>query len=141
MTNFSRLHLPLLLFDALIAHARREYPNECCGLLAGAIADDCGRVARHFPIRNERASPVEYFTNARDLLDAMKAMRSDGAEPLAIYHSHPLCDPIPSKHDVAQNTWGETVMHVIVGLAKPEPELRAWWIGETVYREAEMEIA
>ena len=131
------LHISRSLLDAVIAHARAELPNECCGLLAGS-AD--GRAMRHFPIRNDLASPTEYLTNARDLLDAMKASRADGIEVLAIYHSHPASDPIPSKTDLANNTWGENAMHVIVGLAGIQASIRGWWLGETDFQEAEIVV-
>ena len=95
---------------------------------------------RCFPIRNDLAGETEYLTNARDLLDAMKAMRSEGLEPLAIYHSHPDSAPIPSKKDVERNTWGEKVMHLIIGLAGEEPAIRVWWLGEAAFREADWTV-
>src|SRR5690348_8498450 len=133
---FTRLLLPRPLLDAVIAHARTQLPNECCGLLAGLIEGDTGRVTQHFPIRNDLASPTEYLTNPRDLLDAMKATRAAGTDVLAVYHSHPTSAPVPSRKDIERNTWGETAVHVIVGLGEEEPEVRAWWIGEKDYREA-----
>ena len=138
--NFSRLAVPRSLLDAAIAHARSTLPNECCGLLAGVLENGVGRATQHFPVRNDLASPTEYFTNPRDLLDAMKAMRSAGTETLAIYHSHPSSNPVPSRADIARNYWGETAMHLIVALAGEEPEVRAWWIGELGFRAAELEI-
>jgi proteasome lid subunit RPN8/RPN11 len=110
---------------AVVAHARADAPLECCGLLAGS-AD--GRVTLHFPIRNDLASPSEYLTNARDLFAASKAVRAAGAEVLAVYHSHPASHPVPSAKDVAGNHWGDAVVHLIVGLAGPEPDVRAWRI-------------
>jgi len=138
MPPFQQLLIPAPILAEAIDHARSELPRECCGLLAGTRD---GRVVRRFPIRNDRMSETEYATNPRDLLDAMKAMRADGLEPLAIYHSHPASAPIPSKKDVADNTWGETVVHLIVGLAGPEPQVRAWWLGEYEFREAEWMVA
>lgn len=137
---FSRLHLPRPIHDAVIAHARAELPNECCGLLAGTLDGDAGRVTRHFPIRNDLASPTEYLTNARDMLDASKAIRAAGTEVLAIYHSHPTSDPVPSRTDRQRNYWGESVVHVIVGFAGNEPDVRAWWLAETTSRPAEFRV-
>ncbi len=136
MTRF-KLHLSRSLLDAAIAHARAVLPNECCGLLAGS-AD--GRVTRHFPIRNDLASSTEYLTNARDLLDALKASRADDIEVLVIYHSHPASAAIPSKTDLENNTWGETAMHVIVGLASNQATVRGWWLGENRFQEAEIVV-
>jgi proteasome lid subunit RPN8/RPN11 len=140
MPPFTRLLIPRPLLDAVLAHARAERPNECCGLLAGVIEDGVGRVTQHYPVRNDLASPTEYATNARDLLTASKAMREAGTDPLAIYHSHPTSAPVPSRKDRERNYWGETAVHVIVGLAGAEPDVRAWWITETEYRPAEWSV-
>ena len=67
-------------------------------------------------------------------------MRSRGEEVLAVYHSHPASDPIPSRRDVEENTYGETVVHLIVGLAGEEPDVRAWWLTEGGFREAEWTV-
>jgi proteasome lid subunit RPN8/RPN11 len=93
-------------------------PNECCGLLAGVIEDGVGLVRQQFPIRNDLASPTEYATNPRDMLDTSKATRAAGTEVLAIYHSHPTSGPVPSRRDVEGNWWGESVVHVIIGICQ-----------------------
>jgi proteasome lid subunit RPN8/RPN11 len=112
--------IPVEVLQALREHARREHPLECCGILAGTG----GCVARAFPIGNDAASPVEYFTNARDLLNVQRAIREAGLMELAIYHSHPAGEPVPSRKDLERNTWGETVAHVIIGA----DDIRAWWL-------------
>jgi proteasome lid subunit RPN8/RPN11 len=134
-TPFTRLLIPQSLIEALIAHARAELPNECCGLLAGRVEGGTGTVSARFALRNDAASPTDYLSNPRDLLDAMRAVRRDGIDVLAVYHSHPSSAPIPSKNDLARNYWGDAVVHVIVGVAGGEPEIRAWWLGEREYRE------
>lgn len=140
MPPFTRLLVPRPLLDAVLAHARAELPNECCGLLAGEIADGVGRVTQHFAVGNDLASPTEYATNARDMLAAMKAMRAAGTVELAVYHSHPTSTPVPSRKDLDRNFWGETAVHVIVGLAGDEPDVRAWWLTDVGYRPAEWVI-
>lgn len=137
---FTRLLIPRPVLAAVLAHARAELPNECCGLLAGVVADGAGRVTAHYPLRNDLASPTEYATNARDLLAASRAVREAGTDPLAIYHSHPSSGPVPSRKDRERNTWGETVVHLIVGLAGNEPDVRAWWITEADHRPAEWAV-
>jgi proteasome lid subunit RPN8/RPN11 len=97
-------------------------------------------VTERYPIRNDLASRTEYLTNARDLLDAVRAMRPAGIDVLAVYHSHPTSAPVPSRKDIDRNTWGETVVHVIIGLAGDIPEVRAWWLAETESREAAFEV-
>lgn len=138
MPPFTRLVVPDALLDEMVTHARRELPNECCGLLAGVIEGEAGRVTSRFPIRNDAGSETEYATNPRDLLDAFREMRRAGTEPLAFYHSHPNSAAVPSAKDVARNTYGETVVHVIVGLAAVVPDVRAWWLTESGFRPAVM---
>jgi proteasome lid subunit RPN8/RPN11 len=136
MPPFVRLVIPDALLAEVVAHARRELPNECCGLLAGHVADGAGVASASFPIGNDAASSSEYETNPRDMLRAFRAMRERGIELLAIYHSHPMSDPVPSRRDLERNTYGESVAHVIVGFAAEEPEARAWWLEEGGCREA-----
>ncbi len=138
MPPFTRLHIPELFLEAVIEHAREESPLECCGLLAGRIENSVGIVTTRFAIENALQSPTEYETDARDLLFAFRHMREHGLELLAVYHSHPASEPVPSKRDIERNTYGESVVHLIVGLAGENPTVKAWWLTETGYREAEM---
>lgn len=138
MPPFERIQIPAEVLEQILAQAGAEAPRECCGLLAGVLEKDRGCVRVRFPIRNDFAGEKEYLTNGRDLLDAIRTMRIEGLEPLAIYHSHPASDPLPSIRDLENNTWGELVVHLIVSLAGPQPVIRAWWLGEKSYREAEV---
>jgi proteasome lid subunit RPN8/RPN11 len=140
MPPFTRLAIPATILDEVIAHAREALPNECCGLLAGCVEDGVGVVTARFAVGNDLASPTAYYTNARDLFAAFRAMREGKLELLAVYHSHPSSDPIPSDRDVAENTYGESVVHLIVSLAHTTPDVRAWWITEQGYREVDWEI-
>jgi proteasome lid subunit RPN8/RPN11 len=139
MPHFHKLEIANSLLQAMIEHARDESPFECCGLLAGHITEGVGVVSARYAVQNDAASPKKYLSNPRDMLNAFRDMRERGLELLAIYHSHPTSAPVPSSHDIEQNknTYGESAVHVIVSLAGPQPEVRAWWLGETEYREAE----
>ncbi len=138
MPPFQTLLIPADVLAAVVAHARTDAPAECCGLLAGTPD---GRVSLHFPVRNDLASPTEYRTNARDMLAASKAARAAGIEVLALYHSHPASAPVPSAKDVAGNHWGDCVVHLIVGLVDPEPDVRAWLIADGGYAAAAWAVA
>lgn len=134
-----RLLIPRSVFQAMIHHARMELPAECCGLLAGTIDNGVGRVLEHYSLVNALASPTEYESEPRSMLAAHKARRASGTEILAVYHSHPTSEPIPSKRDLERN-YGEGVVHLIIGLRSPEADVRGWWLTSTDYREAEWEI-
>jgi proteasome lid subunit RPN8/RPN11 len=140
MPQFNKLNIPNSLVEEIIEHGRDELPNECCGLLAGRIAEDVGIATRRYVIKNDAASSKNYRGNARDMLDAFRSMREEKLELLAIYHSHPGSEPVPSLHDIEQNAYGECVVHLILSLAGSEPAVRAWWLSETGYRDAELRI-
>ncbi len=133
------LSIPHALFEAMIVHARTELPAECCGILAGSVEVGVGRVTEHYPLVNALNSPTEYESEPRSMLAAHKAMRASGSEILAVYHSHPGSDPIPSKRDLERN-YGECVVHVIIGLRSAEADVRGWWLTLRDYREAEWNI-
>ena len=136
----TRLVIPRAVLDEMTAHARAALPAEGCGFLAGVVESGVGRVTHFLPLVNELASPTAFATEARSTFAAFKAMRAAGTDVLAIYHSHPTSAPIPSRHDLAQNIYGPSVAWVIVGLAGEEPEVRAWWLGETWVQEAEWAV-
>ena len=138
--NPFHLVVPQSILDAVVAHARAELPNECCGFLAGTIAGGDGLVTRHLPLVNERASPTEFLSEPRSLFAAHRAMRTAGIDVLAIYHSHPMSAPVPSQKDLAENTYGDSVVWLIVGLGGPEPDVWAWWLDAGGARPAEWEL-
>jgi [CysO sulfur-carrier protein]-S-L-cysteine hydrolase len=139
-----RLLLPRRFHDEMLRHARQEQPNECCGLLAGAIearanGERLARVERSFPLVNAAASPTRYDSQPSSLLQAHKAMRALGIEIVGIYHSHPTSRPVPSATDLERNFYGEHAVHFIISLQKEPPEIRAWWLKPDSFSEAAWE--
>lgn len=124
------LHIPPDLLAELIARCRAALPNEACGFLAGRD----GVVSQVLPVVNELASPTAFRTEPASTFAAFRAMRAAGAELLAVYHSHPTSDPVPSRRDLAENTYG-AVPWVIVGLAGDVPAVRAWRLGRDGFTE------
>ncbi len=140
MPPFTRLVVPARLHDAMLRHALDERPRECCGLLAGTVADGVGRVVERYPLVNEARSSVNYEPEGRSLIAAHRAMWGRGLDVLAVYHSHPTSPPVPSKTDLAGNGYGEHAVHLIVSLKGEAPSVRGWWLAETDYREAEWAV-
>ena len=144
MSTPFRLLVPRILLEEMISHACAENPNECCGLLAGVVEDGeggkTGRVTRRYPLVNEAASPKEFLSDGRSMLDADKDMRRYGVDLLAIYHSHPTSPPVPSRKDIERSYYGPGVMSLIVSLTTQPPTVQGWWLTDTDYREAEWEI-
>jgi len=135
-----RLSIPRPIYAAMLAHARAELPAECCGLLAGTIEGDVGNVTEHHPLVNALASPTEYESEPRSRFAAHKAMRASGTEILAVYHSHPTSDPIPSRRD-RERSFGDLVVNLIIGMKNAEPDVRGWWLQADRIDEAAWQIS
>jgi [CysO sulfur-carrier protein]-S-L-cysteine hydrolase len=143
-----RLWLPRNLYEEMLAQAFAEKPLECCGLLAGCIEpaenDDSalrvGRVSQRYPLVNAAGSEIEFLSDARSMKDACQDIDRRGLDILAVYHSHPTTEPIPSRKDLERN-FSEEVMNLIISLRKPMVEVRGWWLAAEGYREAEWDVA
>lgn len=121
MADAYLLRLPRAVRDALIAHAAREAPNECCGLLIGkgqAVSDA-------HPARNKVASQTRFQINPADHFVAIRKARAAGLEVIGAYHSHPASAALPSVSDLADASEGAPVM-LIVSLVPPEPVVRGF---------------
>ena len=119
-------------FDELVAHARAEAPNECCGYLR---ARD-GAVEKVFRAVNERNSPYGYELDHRSLF-AANELDDDGFE-VGIYHSHPRSPAEPSQTDINLAHYpGWT--YWIVSLEN-EPEVRVWRISDGSVAEESLDV-
>jgi proteasome lid subunit RPN8/RPN11 len=111
--------------DNMIAHARREAPIECCGVLGGRD----GRVLKLYQATNAERSRYRYNIDSQDLFRIHRECEENGWQFLAIYHSHPDSAAYPSPTDVhLAALWPES-LYFIVSLLSPEnPEVRAFRI-------------
>ena len=129
--------IPARYIEVMIDHARREFPNEACGLLA---AED-GVVREVYPIPNADASPVHYRMEPREQLRAMLDIEDRGWELGGIYHSHTHTRAYPSQTDVGLAFYPDAT-YTIVSLARmDQPEVRAFRIVEGEIEEDQLEIA
>lgn len=106
----------------LAQYALEAAPREACGLLVGVGE----QVQDVIPITNIAADPVHYYRLDDSVLGrTLMQLEKRGQELLAIYHSHPQGEPIPSPTDIRQATFPDTP-YVIIGLNAGEPRLAAW---------------
>lgn len=121
------MRLPRELAQELVAHARDDLPNECCGMIAGRD----GTATRVIRATNTEASPFMYVMDPREQLRIWEEIEDAGEEVLAVYHSHTRSTAYPSRTDVELAFFPET-LYVIVSLADREsPEIRAFRIDRT----------
>jgi [CysO sulfur-carrier protein]-S-L-cysteine hydrolase len=133
------LHIPEAMYEEMVQHARAELPNECVGMLIGTKAGSAGQVHEYLPLVNELQSPTRFFTEPRSMLRAEKRCRERKLDVLAIFHSHPTSQPIPSRYDVADH-YSSEVMCLIISLEKETIALEGWWIREGQFSKADVVI-
>jgi proteasome lid subunit RPN8/RPN11 len=132
MTTLTPLQL-----EKIFAYAKEAVPAECCGLIGGTGKRTATTL---YPMRNVAADKlVSYEAAPEDLFAAQRQMRERGEELLAIYHSHPRsAEPAPSETDV-RLAYYPNAIYLIVGLAGPQPVIRAFRISEREERWEEVE--
>ena len=121
------------LFDELVAHAREEAPNECCGMIATVD----GRAVAVHRARNAAASPLRYEMDGMEQYRVQTAIEDAGQELGAIYHSHTRSDPYPSQTDINLAFYPEA-LYVIVGVKGADDDVRAWTIVDGQVGEAQL---
>ncbi len=89
-------------WSAMLTHAERAYPEECCGTMLGDHSDSAKLVTRAIPLDNAFSGPrrSRYQIRPEDLLNADRLARNEGLAVLGIYHSHPDCDAYFSATDL-----------------------------------------
>ena len=124
------------LLDEIIDHARREAPNECCGVVRGreGVADAVRET------RNLRASPLAFEIDGRDLARLIFEFEDDGAELAAVYHSHVRTEPYPSQTDMNFAERWPGLEWLIVGLANGDAEVRSFRIEGGRVEEVPVEV-
>lgn len=107
----SALILPAAFLDAIVAQARAELPNECCGVVGGKDGVGLGI----FPGRNSEASPSRYRVADEELVRILHEIDDRGWDVVAIYHSHVSSDAYPSPTDIELAAYSDAV-YIIVSL-------------------------
>ena len=130
------------LVDEVVAHAKRDHPDEACGVIAGAEGSD--RPERFVPMVNAAGSPTFYEFDSTELLALYKEMWANDEEPVVIYHSHTATEAYPSRTDI--DLANEPAAHYVLVSTRehgnsPGPvEFRSYRIVDGVVTEEDVEI-
>jgi proteasome lid subunit RPN8/RPN11 len=92
------LRIDRATYDAIVAHAKRDHPDEACGIVAGAEGSDLP--TRVIPMTNAAGSPTFYEFDSTELLALYKQMWAADEEPVVVYHSHTATEAYPSRTDI-----------------------------------------
>ncbi len=130
-----RIARPLL--DRIVAHAVRDAPNECCGLVARR---DGGATAVH-ELENVQASPFRFDVDGMTVFTLLEEMEEGGDDLGAIYHSHTRSEPYPSQTDVNFAAGWPGVEWIIVGVAGGRAtDVRSYLIDGAEITEVPLEV-
>jgi len=117
------LTIPQAIYDAIIAHARKDFPLEACGILGGTE----GVVSECYPMANTDQSNEHFTMEPKEQFAVIKDLRAKGKEMLVIYHSHPETPARPSEEDI-RLALTPGVSYLIVSLAGAAPEVKSYRI-------------
>src|SRR5215475_1233669 len=121
------------IIDGIMAHARRDHPEEACGVVAGPAGSD--RPVRLIPMENAERSMTFYRFDATEQLRVWRGMDDRDEEPVVIYHSHTATEAYPSRTDVSFA--GEPGAHYLLVSTREEEntEVRSFRIVDGVVTE------
>jgi proteasome lid subunit RPN8/RPN11 len=130
------LNLEQSFVDEMLAHAREDDPNECCGIIAGSD----GTATKLYRAINAEESPYRYNVDPKDLLRIYRDLDENGWDVLGIYHSHTHTEAFPSPTDVRLAAWPDAY-YIIVSLQdKSNPVVRAFHISDGEATEQELRV-
>jgi proteasome lid subunit RPN8/RPN11 len=118
------LEIPEDLLSRVIEHARREYPLESCGLLAGKK----GKITKVYSMENTEKSSSSYLMAPEEQLRVFREVEEEGLELSAIYHSHPHSPAFPSQRDVDHAFYPDSLILIISLMDSKVPQVGAFQI-------------
>ncbi len=123
------------MVDQVLAHARRDHPDEACGVIAGKD----GLVTRVIEMANAERSPTFYRFDSREQLRVWREMDDADEVPFVIYHSHTATEAHPSRTDISLASESDT-HYLLVSTRSEQDEVRSFRILDGAVREEEITI-
>ena len=118
------LSLPQEMLDRVVDHARRDHPDECCGVIAGRD----GVATRVFEMDNAERSPTGFSFDSGQWLQVYRALDDADEQPLVVYHSHTATEAYPSRTDVLWSKNTEFEHWLLVSTRDGTDEVRSYVI-------------
>lgn len=131
------LHIGRDIVDAIVAHARRDHPDEACGIVAGPVGSD--RPLRLVPMTNAERSPTFFRFDSLEQLRVWREMDDRDEEPVVIYHSHTATEAYPSRTDL-ELAAEPNAHYLLVSTRNEDAEIRSFRIVGRVVTEEEVVV-
>lgn len=128
--------LDAVFVKEIVEQGLREFPNECCGVIAAEAAVP----VKVFPMTNADASPATYRLDGLEQLRVFEELDERGWDLWAIYHSHTHSEAYPSETDVRLAFYPDA-RYLLVSLTDREaPVLRSFFIVDGEITEEELVV-
>jgi proteasome lid subunit RPN8/RPN11 len=126
-------------YDAIVAHARRDHPDEACGVIAGPAGS--GRPERLIPMLNAARSPTFFEFDSKDLFELYRDLDERDEDIVVIYHSHTATEAYPSRTDIQFGSFNPDAHWVLVSTRDPDTvELRSFRIVDAAVTEEPVSV-
>lgn len=128
-------------YEAIVAHARKDHPDEACGIVAGPEGSD--RPERFVPMENAERSPTFFRFDPQEQFRVWRELDDRDEEPVVIYHSHTATEAYPSRTDISYAS--EPGAHYVVVSTRADDgqgpvEFRSFRIVDSVVTEEDVEV-
>lgn len=128
-------------YEKILAHARKMFPEEACGLIGGVDHEDGTReIQKVYLLENIDHTNEHFSLDPREQLQAVKDMRANGLRPLGNWHSHPETPSRQSEED-KRLSFDSTASYMILSLMDDaHPVLHSFHFEKGVSSQEELEI-
>ncbi len=132
-------------YESILDHARKNLPEEACGLVAGQdLSDGTRAINKVYLLTNIDHTNEHFSIDPKDQLKAIKDMRANGLKPLGNWHSHPESPSRPSEEDKRLANDSNASYLILSLMDQNKPVLNAFHVetvdGEKVVRKEELII-
>src|SRR6201986_2466940 len=127
------------LYEKIIEHARKDHPDEACGVIAGPIGSDSP--TRFIPMQNAERSPTFYRFDSREQLKVWRERDDNDEEPVVLSPSPPAPQGSPSRTDISYASEPQAHYVLVSTRDEAETEFRSYRILDGEVTEDPVEIA
>jgi proteasome lid subunit RPN8/RPN11 len=133
------LRIDRSIHDQIVAHARRDHPDEACGVVAGPESSD--RPERIIEMLNAARSPTFYEFDSTEYKKVYDELWDRDEEFVVIYHSHTATEAYPSRTDITYAQWPQAHYVLVSTREAATAEFRSYRIIDGEVTEEPVEIS